>query len=220
MLSSSGCGGSWCSSFSVSRTQPMSTEMHALGVVGADDELGRAAADVDDEERPVRLVDVGGRAEERQLTLLRARQQLGPRADDLLGRRRRTRRGCRHRVPRMSPRCALVRHRGRPSRRGTRAARSGFVRSLRERARPRGIDALTEPRDAHAAIDRRELSVARSARRRAGGSSSCRSRSMPGARSCHRGDSARGRRSVARRPTARRGRRRRRGTRRSARAGT
>ena len=37
--------------FSVSRTQPMSTDTTPSGSVGADDELGRAAADVDDEER-------------------------------------------------------------------------------------------------------------------------------------------------------------------------
>ena len=46
------------------------------GVVGAEHELGRAAADVDDEVRRGR-VEVGGRAEERQRGLLVAGEQLG-----------------------------------------------------------------------------------------------------------------------------------------------
>ena len=51
--SSSGRGGSCSRYFSVSRTQPMSTDVRVLASVRAVGELGRAAADVDDEERAV-----------------------------------------------------------------------------------------------------------------------------------------------------------------------
>ena len=50
-LSSSAVGGSEWRNCSVSRTQPMSTEHRPSGLSVADDELGRTAADVDDEVR-------------------------------------------------------------------------------------------------------------------------------------------------------------------------
>jgi hypothetical protein len=50
----------------------------------ADDELGRAAADVDDEEGTPCGVELGSRALERQPALLVAAQQLGPGADEVL----------------------------------------------------------------------------------------------------------------------------------------
>ena len=50
----------------------------ALRLGRAGDELGRAAADVDDEERPVSRVEVSRGADERQASFFVARQQLGP----------------------------------------------------------------------------------------------------------------------------------------------
>ena len=73
--SSSGAGGSECRNCSVMRTHPMSSEISTDRRVGAEHELGGAAADVDDEVRRGR-VEVGGGAEERQRRLLLAGEQL------------------------------------------------------------------------------------------------------------------------------------------------
>ena len=64
----------------------MSTESSPSGCArGADDELGGAAADVDDEVRRG-LGQTGGRAEELEAGFLVAAEQLGPHAEQLLGR--------------------------------------------------------------------------------------------------------------------------------------
>src|SRR5690606_20823812 len=57
---------------------------HALDVLVADDELRGAAADVDHEERAQGRVELAGGADEGQVPLLLAAQQLGAHADDVL----------------------------------------------------------------------------------------------------------------------------------------
>ena len=104
------------------------------GRVGAEDELGGATADVDDEVGRGR-VEVGGGAEERQRGLLLAREQLGRDAErvvrggeEVVAVRRVARRaggGGAH----------VGRRRARRARRGTRAARRRCARSPRARAR-------------------------------------------------------------------------------------
>ena len=68
------------------RTQPRSNDRTSSHVVGADHALGGPAADVDDEERSVARVEVGGGAGEAQRSLLVAAEQLRARADHRLGR--------------------------------------------------------------------------------------------------------------------------------------
>ena len=70
-------GGSSCRCRSVIRTQPMSTDRDALDRVGAEHDLGRAAADVDDEVRRLGAgaAQLAGRAEEGQLGLARRRRR-------------------------------------------------------------------------------------------------------------------------------------------------
>ena len=67
------------------RTHPTSNDRTASTRSVPDHALGGAAADVDDEERAVARVEVGGGAGEAELALLLAAQQLGARADDGLG---------------------------------------------------------------------------------------------------------------------------------------
>ena len=57
---------------------------HPLDPVGADDQLGRPAADVDDQERPGPRVETAGGAPERQAPLLLAAQQPRAGADHVL----------------------------------------------------------------------------------------------------------------------------------------
>ena len=59
------------------RTQPMCTEISASGALAAEHELGRAAADIDDQKRPGREVETGGRAAERKPRLFLARESSG-----------------------------------------------------------------------------------------------------------------------------------------------
>ena len=56
------------------RTQPTSTEIKRFGRVAAEHELGRATADVDDQERPGVEVEPGGRAAKRKPRFLVARR--------------------------------------------------------------------------------------------------------------------------------------------------
>ena len=81
--SSSGAGGSDSRYCSVTRTQPMSSDTRPVGASVPSDELGRAAADVDDEVRRGR-VEIRGRAEEGQLRLLLTRDELGCDAERLV----------------------------------------------------------------------------------------------------------------------------------------
>ena len=69
----------------MSRTQPTSIEISPSGSVDADDELGRPAADVDDEVG-LGLGEPGGRARELEARLFLAAEQLGPDAEQLLDR--------------------------------------------------------------------------------------------------------------------------------------
>ena len=196
----------------MSRTQPMSIEHQALGLVGADDELGRAAADVDDEvRRRVRSRPaVAPRNSSRGLLL--AREQLGPHARAAARPGRRSRRGC---VASRAALVAVARTRSTPSSSITLAV----LAQHRERALDRvgmqravAVDALAEAGDLRAPLDGARASRrgrGRRRRRRAGGSSWCRCRPRRHASL-----------QVLLAPSARRDRRRRRGGRRSARAGT
>ena len=84
-LSSSALGGSECRNCSVRRTQPTSIEIRPVGLVGADDELGRAAADVDHE---IGLGLARARPSRRELEprFFLAAEELGPYAEQLLDR--------------------------------------------------------------------------------------------------------------------------------------
>ena len=143
------------------RTHPTSTDIEPSGAVGADDELGRAAADVDDEVRRVAgTVELGGRAEERERGLLVTGEQLELGAEDLrrrpeevvaVGRvARRARRG---RADASTP----------PSSSMTRPV----LAQRRQRALDRvgrepagGVDALAEPGDRHPPVERDQRPVA------------------------------------------------------------
>jgi hypothetical protein len=92
----------------------------AIGCRGADDELGRAAADVGDEERPPTRIELGGGSQKGQATLLLAPEQLGPGANDRLGQVE-ERRGWPRPSPPMSPSSAPARRRIGRAPPGTRA---------------------------------------------------------------------------------------------------
>ena len=155
--SPSGVGGSPGRHRSVIRTQPMSTDsapidVGALAVPGADDQLGRAAADVGDDERPVLRLEVADRAGEGQPRPPRRRRSPRPRRpsmsrvmrEELVAVARR--RGWRRWRP-----CAPARRpcAGRSS--CSRRARPGSARAPPGRAAG-GVDALAEPDDPHLAV--------------------------------------------------------------------
>ena len=200
-----------CRNCSVSRTQPMSIEHSAVGLVGADDELGRAAADVDDEVR-ARLGEAGGRA--RGTRAAPPRRRTAARA----ARRAPARPGRRTSSRLLASRDALVavaRTRSTPRSSMTpRYSRStASVRSIASGCSVRvSVDALAEARDLRAALDGDELGVAAAAVD-VGDEQTRRVRADVDGRDARH-------REVLLRPSGRPDRRRRRGCTRSARAGT
>ena len=146
--SSSAVGGSACRWRSVWRTTPICVETWKRDLAArADDELGRAAADVDHQQRLPASARGDGRAEEGQPRLLVAGQRARVEAVALRARARRTRRRWRRRArPRSSPRRALAAVRLDRLARTARAPRTRAP-AARRRARPVRVDALAEPRD-------------------------------------------------------------------------
>ena len=149
---SSAVGGSECRWRSVSRTQPMSTERAASTVRVAEHELGRAAADVDDE--------VAAPATLRRQRVAASRRGTTARllvAGDDLGRRRRARRAP---PSTKSSRLAASRARRGARRTGPCAAPSTRMRCRHSRARPSGC--ARAPRRRAGRCGRRPRRAARS----------------------------------------------------------
>ena len=111
----------------------MSIEQQAFGLVGADDELGRTAADVDARRYGPGSVQVRGRADELEPRLLLTREQLGPHTEDLLDRieeivaiARVARRARRRRAHALDPELVDDRRGTRAAPRATRSIASGW----------------------------------------------------------------------------------------------
>ena len=177
-LSSSGAGGSEC--------EELLGEAHAADVDRArldrpsgsgwrpDRELGGAAADVDDQERAVGRVELGGGAQERQPGLLLAAEQLGRTPTAASAASKKSSRLAASRAADV----AVMRTRSTPWRSRTwRYSRQDGDRALDglRRQPAGGVDALAQPGDPHEPLER----APRRRRPPGAGWSSCRSRSPP-----------------------------------------
>ena len=154
------------------RTQPICTEISASGSRRAEDELGRAAADVDHQKRPVAGRRLGRRAAKRQPRLLVAAQAARAARRGRARRRRRMRRCC------SASRAALVAAARTRARRGARSARRTPTSTATVRAMASGCSApvSSTPWPSRVICIERSSSRPRVVGDRAGARSSCRCR--------------------------------------------